>query len=159
MSSDKKLPRYQMQQDKTPISFVLRFSFHTLKRSEPTGNNFDTMQIIKDVKKEIAKYRIDLVNYATKPIYNDDKTKITRHKMSLDFRINITSQQINYFTDKKNGILDVFGKDEPQQHFMKKYISIMNEILEEIDGIDYIPASCNPYEMIYCEGRIDTISK
>lgn len=146
-----------MQKDETDISFVMRFSFYTVKRSEHTGSNFDTVQIIEDVRKAIAKYQIKLVNHAIKPIYDDDNTKIARHKISLDFRIRITSKQIDYF--KGRGFLNTFGKNEPEQYFMKKYISLLNEILEEIPGIDYIPVSCNPYEMIYCEGRVDIISK
>ncbi|MDE1765621.1 MAG: hypothetical protein KGI27_04995 [Thaumarchaeota archaeon] len=148
-----------MQQDETPISFVLRFSFYTIKRSEHTGSNFDTIQIIEDVRKAITRYQIELVNHVAKPIYDDDKTKIARHKMYLDFRIRIASKQIDFFEDKNRGFLSTFGKNEPEQYFMKKYISLLNEILEEISGIDYIPASCNPYELIYCEGRVDIISK
>ncbi|MDE1765594.1 MAG: hypothetical protein KGI27_04860 [Thaumarchaeota archaeon] len=148
-----------MQQDKTPISFVLRFSFYTVKRSEHTVSNFDTMQIIEDVRKAITRYQIEIVNHSIKPIYDDDNTKIARHKISLDFRIRITSKQIDYFNDKSSDFLNTFWKNEPKQYFMKKYISLLNEILEEISGIDYIPASCNPYELIYCEGRVDIISK
>ncbi len=147
-----------MLENETKFSFVLRFSFYT-ERQPASGGNFDTLQVIEDVKRAITRYPIELVNHVTKPVYDDDKMKIARHKIYLDFRINIESAQIDNFKDRRGTFLTSFGQKDPEQYFMKRYITILNGILEEIPGIDYVPASCNPYEVIRCEGRVDRISK
>jgi len=113
---------------------------------------FDVTKIIEEIKKALARHPVKIIEYNTKPIYDGGSIPI-RYKVSMDFQISIVSNEISTFENNNKARRKAFGKKDMLEELYKKYVSILNRLLENIEGIDYVPSSCNSYEMIYYEGQ------
>jgi hypothetical protein len=146
------VPSPEIRKEKDGISFVVRYSFYTIRPNDYIGKKFDIMNIVDDVKKGISQYPIKLINHVIESILTEDGKILIRYKINLDFEVSISKKTLREFENENKGFWNTLRRKNPQVEIQRRFINGIYGILTNIYGINYVRGSRSQFESIYYSG-------
>jgi len=131
-------------------NFMVKYSFYTVSPDRYVGKPFEVMNFIDDIKDKLRDKPIQLINQKFESIKRNKE--ILTYRIIIDFNMSQTPKEVEKLAKKNRGFIDKLKRRTDFEIVYREYRKLIESILIDVYGVNYVPDSGNKYDQIHFEG-------